>query len=398
MRLLILNVDVDNDIYEKTGHAGPIIGEDENIKIAQALALADPEDTDGNAIFAAVKTYRELQKEDEVEIATLTGHKEMGIRADREIRRQMEIVASKFKPEGIVFVTDGAADETVIPIIQSFAPIISIKRVTVKQSKELEKTYFVILDKLKEPQFAKVVFGVPGVILLILAFAGNLGVRLVMFLIGSYLTLKGFGIDDDIAELINEYKAGASLEKISFVFYLSSIPLLAIGLIGGLDAFGRQDELVYAIAAFLDVFLDFGTLSVIFPILGKMLDEYLDQKRFKLPVRTRNLFAVVSTWLILSSGTDWLLENIFLGDWILRTVFAIGLYVAVLKASEIWKQKELSKIQIKGKDAYTETGAYLGQIMKLDGEKVKIKGYGGDIVLKLKKISDVRDKKVIFAY
>ena len=56
-RLLVLAVDIDNDLYRKTRITGPVVGRDDNLKAAAALVLADPQDTDGNTMFEAVKKY-----------------------------------------------------------------------------------------------------------------------------------------------------------------------------------------------------------------------------------------------------------------------------------------------------------------------------------------------------
>jgi len=59
-RLLVICVDRDNDIGEKTGIATPVVGRDACIEAAQRLALEDPEDADSNSIFSAIKTYEDL--------------------------------------------------------------------------------------------------------------------------------------------------------------------------------------------------------------------------------------------------------------------------------------------------------------------------------------------------
>lgn len=85
-RLLVLAVDVDNDLYRKTRIGGPLIGRVQNLNGATQLALADPEDTDANTMFQAVKIYDELKEEGySINIATITGAESEGYNADREI-------------------------------------------------------------------------------------------------------------------------------------------------------------------------------------------------------------------------------------------------------------------------------------------------------------------------
>ena len=59
-KLLVICVDRDNDVGEKTGIQTPVVGRDSCIEAAQRLALEDPEDADSNAIFYAIKTYEDL--------------------------------------------------------------------------------------------------------------------------------------------------------------------------------------------------------------------------------------------------------------------------------------------------------------------------------------------------
>ena len=63
-----------------------MVGEEENIKAAEALALFDPEDSDVNAIFMALKTKHECDKDKvykSTEIVTLTGDKSVGVKSDK---------------------------------------------------------------------------------------------------------------------------------------------------------------------------------------------------------------------------------------------------------------------------------------------------------------------------
>ena len=61
-RVLVLAIDIDNDLYRKTRLSGPVIGRESNLSAAAALALADPQDTDANTMFEAVRKYDELKK------------------------------------------------------------------------------------------------------------------------------------------------------------------------------------------------------------------------------------------------------------------------------------------------------------------------------------------------
>ena len=69
-RTLVLSVDRDDDLGFKAQIECPVIGREACLSAANSLGLADPEDSDLNAIFQAVQIYDELQgKGEDVEIA-----------------------------------------------------------------------------------------------------------------------------------------------------------------------------------------------------------------------------------------------------------------------------------------------------------------------------------------
>ena len=85
-RTLVLSVDRDDDIGWKAKVESPCIGRAACLKAANTLALADPEDSDVNAIFSAVKIYDELTaKGEETAIAVIAGNHLHMIEGDRRI-------------------------------------------------------------------------------------------------------------------------------------------------------------------------------------------------------------------------------------------------------------------------------------------------------------------------
>ena len=62
-RILILSVDRDDDVGRKTSHKGPVMGREKVLSVANALGLADPEDSDFNALFQAVRYFDEMKKQ-----------------------------------------------------------------------------------------------------------------------------------------------------------------------------------------------------------------------------------------------------------------------------------------------------------------------------------------------
>ena len=207
-KLLILVVDRDNDVGRKTGLSTPIVGFEENLKAAQALLLADPEEADANAIFGALKIYRELSEKlgDSVEVATVAGEENEGLEADMKIMRELDEVLKKFKADGCILVSDGVTDQFVTPILSSRLPILSVRRVVVRHSESVEQTWLVLGRYLKlaltEPRYSRIFLGIPGILMAIIGIlytVSRASIPFVLSAVGVYFILRGFGIDQRFA-------------------------------------------------------------------------------------------------------------------------------------------------------------------------------------------------------
>jgi putative membrane protein len=239
-KILVLCVDRDGDIKSKVGDAGPIVGREKVLGVATNLALNDPTESDANALFETIKIGDKLTGEDkEVEVAALTGSKNVGVESDSIISRQVEEVLESIKPDGVIVVTDGAEDEYVLPIIQSRVNIISVKRVIVKQSEHLESTYYAVQSFLKyvinDPNLSRLIIGLPGVALILYFLLGERGWRLILGVVGTYLIIKGFDLEDQIHRFYEEFKSSFTTGRVSFFFYAVAVIIAAVGVLAGVN-------------------------------------------------------------------------------------------------------------------------------------------------------------------
>ena len=204
-KLLVICVDRDNDVGEKTGIPTPVVGRDACIEAAQRLALEDPEDADSNSIFSAIKTYEDLISKGYVaQVITVTGVKNRGVQADEKIASEIKSVLQTFSANGAVIVSDGEDDESVIPVIQNVLPIISVQRVVMKVSRSVEYSYAVFGKYLKmiayDSKYSKFFLGVPGILLLIGGIATVFGYTAEIFailvsILGGAFLIRAFDID-----------------------------------------------------------------------------------------------------------------------------------------------------------------------------------------------------------
>src|SRR5947208_2246630 len=108
MKILVLCVDRDDDIGVKTGIKTPLIGREANLNAATKLGLADPEDSDVNALLSAISTYDGLVRDGQLaEIATICGDVHVGSSSDLILAQQLDQVLEQVRPDRVFLVSVG---------------------------------------------------------------------------------------------------------------------------------------------------------------------------------------------------------------------------------------------------------------------------------------------------
>jgi putative membrane protein len=290
MKTLILNVDRDDDLGRKAKVKSPIIGIKDNIEAANKLGQVDPEDSDLNAIFSAISTYKNLKskEDDNYEIATICGNINVGLKSDRILAEQLEFVIKETNATDIILITDGAEDEYVIPIIQSRIKITSIKRVSVKQSEELEDTYYRIIKLLNDDKVLKQ-FILPFALVLIVGSIFVLlnitssGFGAILLTLGIYLLIRVFRWEKNILYISDEIKSGFLTGKLSiYTYIIASVIIIAnIFLAYNISNFSSEIYIV-PILSFITNMIWGIVFAGLLIILGRVIDIYV--KNNKIPL------------------------------------------------------------------------------------------------------------------
>lgn len=372
-KTLILCIDRDADLKEKAGVGGPLLGRAANVDAANKLLLADPEEVDGNTIFEAVRLFDSMRAAGEdVQIATLTGDPARGFTADREVASQLDKVLSEFPAESCVFVSDGADDAQVMPLINSRMKVDGVKLVSMKQSKELERTYFLILDKLKEPYFARIFIGIPALILLGLVISYSLGLewRPVAALVGIYLLAKGFGIEDRILYMLSHFKFSA--EQVSTIAYLIALPLLLLAFWLSFEDYTKISGAVDSAKAMgysVRTFIIFLIPPLFLVFLGKLYDNIRAANNL---AALRVLFYGVITSVIIYIGwvfAGWVVAEAYFGDVVNALVISIIVGAGAMELMIYQKRNMIKGVDLLGKEVYSSSGAYLGRVVSVDDDE-----------------------------
>jgi len=286
MKTLVLNVDRDDDFGRKAKIKSPIVGIEENIDAANKLGQADPEDSDLNAIFSAISTFKSLVDEKkEVEIATICGDIKVGIKSDEILVEQLEQVIKVTKADNVILITDGAEDEYILPIIQSRIKIGSIVRVSVKQSKELEDTYYRILKILDDEKVQKQFVLPIALVLIVGAFfvlmgMASSGFGAILFTLGTYLLIRVFRWERNIARMWEEVKSSFLTGKLSVYTYILSIVIIIAFAYFSYDNTNLNSEVVLVpILQFLYNIVWGIVLAGLIALFGYIIDIYVKDKK-----------------------------------------------------------------------------------------------------------------------
>jgi len=247
-RTLVITVDRDNDLGQKTAIRGPVVGRKQVLTAALKLGIADPEESDTNAILGALHQHDNLDEtngeNDEVEVTILTGDEKVGVRSDRAIAAQLEEVVTEFQPDQAILVTDGAEDESVLPIIQSQVRIDHVQKIIVKQSKGIEGTYYYIAKALEDPKWRAKMLVPLGAIMAIFGLGvmlpdtlGGIVIGSLPLVFGLFILSKGLGIEATVGRIAQEMRENADAAMFSSLLWTTTVFSAIFAVATGYDSY-----------------------------------------------------------------------------------------------------------------------------------------------------------------
>ena len=248
VRTLVITVDRDNDLGVKAGIRGSVVGRRQVLTAALRLGIADPEESDTNAILGALHQHDLLadgaEPNDEVEIAILTGDERVGIKSDRNIAQQLEDVISEFQPDRGILVTDGMEDESVLPILSSRLSIDHVEKIIVRQSKGIEGTYYYIAKAIEDPRWRARLLVPIAVFMMILGLGmilpnGAILIGSMPLLVGVYLLFKGLGAEDRLERLMRDMRESADAAILSSLLWAVTGVAILLAVVEGYDTYAE---------------------------------------------------------------------------------------------------------------------------------------------------------------
>jgi putative membrane protein len=286
VKTLILNIDRDDDFGRKAQVKSPIIGVHNNLDAANKLGIVDAEDSDLNAIFFAISLYESLKKDGkDLEIATICGDINVGVKSDQRLAEQLEVVIKETGVEDAILISDGAEDEYILPIIQTRLKITSIQRVSVKQSKQIEDTYYRIIKMLDEDKVKKQFFLPIALILIVWAIFAIFGMAAsgfgaILFTLGVYLLIRTFNSEKKVAHIWYEFRAGLLTGRPSFYTFILAIVIVAVTVFYAYNnTFIEESPLVVLVLKFLGGIVWGIVAAGLLAAVGRVTDLYIREKK-----------------------------------------------------------------------------------------------------------------------
>ena len=323
-KTLVLVVDRDDDFGVKGKVNTPVIGVQNCLDAATAFGIADPEDSDLNALFAAVSVCLEIQEDGhEADVALICGDEKVGHRSDLALVAQLEEVLDEIQPDSVVLVGDGAEDEYIYPIISSRAHVDSVRKVYVKQSPGIEGSFYIITKMLSDPGKRKRFLVPLGFIIVLLSLffimpallvyssdhdintlAGMSG-SLAFFFIGVVLILYGY----NVSELYQEFRknlisslAGDTTRLLFLCVSLSIVLLMAVWNyveVNGLYITSVFQWILYYFTSLVWPIL----IAIMVYVVGQIIQDYQTSKTVKLSL-VFGCIGVVNLGLVLTGVLD----------------------------------------------------------------------------------------------
>ncbi len=323
-KTLVLVVDRDDDFGVKGKVNTPVIGVQNCLDAATAFGIADPEDSDLNALFAAVSVCLEIQEDGhEADVALICGDEKVGHRSDLALVAQLEEVLDEIQPDSVVLVGDGAEDEYIYPIISSRAHVDSVRKVYVKQSPGIEGSFYIITKMLSDPGKRKRFLVPLGFIIVLLSLffimpallvyssdhdintlAGMSG-SLAFFFIGVVLILYGY----NVSELYQEFRknlisslAGDTTRLLFLCVSLSIVLLMAVWNyveVNGLYITSVFQWILYYFTSLVWPIL----IAIMVYVVGQIIQDYQTSKTVKLSL-VFGCIGIVNLGLVLTGVLD----------------------------------------------------------------------------------------------
>jgi putative membrane protein len=324
---LVLCVDRDGGL----GPDGPVVGWEAVQALVTDVGVDDPEDSRVNCLLETLRVARDLRDGGEEAVVAVVAGGGDSVNSDRAVARQTERLVAEYDPESAVVVTDSASDERLVPIIESRIRVDAVDRVVVRQSHDIQSTYYLLKQFLGDEELRGTILVPIGAallafpVLLLLADSVAIAVSAIAAVIGTFLLYKGLGIDDFVSALPRRVRDAFYSGQVSLVTYVVGAGLALIGVFAGaisVSGMGDASELLLALRS-LYVSVPWIAAAALAAATGRLIDELLAEE--DVSGALMNLpFGVVAIGLIIRGFSGYFLERADVIEQLVVAPVAVG--------------------------------------------------------------------------
>ena len=308
---LVVCVDRDGGLTDE-----PVVGWEAVRALVTDVGINDPGDSRVNSMLEALKVTRDLRDENEsAEVAVVSGAGD-AVRADRAVARGIDEIVERLDPDSAIVVVAGAEAERLVPIVESRLRVDAVDRVVVRQSHDIESTYYLLKQFLADEELRSTVLVPLGAtllafpVLLVLAESVAVAVAVVVAALGVFLLYKGLGVDDIVAELPGTVREAFYSGQVSLVTYVVGAGLALVGLfLGAIAASAVRDAGVFLAAMqFTFAAVPWLAAAALAASTGRLADELLADEGVR-SAMVNLPFGVVAVGLVVRGFTAYFLER-----------------------------------------------------------------------------------------
>ena len=133
---------------------------------------------------------------------------------------------------------------------------------------------------INDPNLSRLIIGLPGVALILYFLLGDRGWRLILGVVGTYLIVKGFDLEDQIHRFYEEFKSSFTTGRVSFFFYAVAVIIAAVGVLAGIneiDSTGvAYSNIMKSMPLFISQSIALIAFAVYVALAGKAVDSILE--------------------------------------------------------------------------------------------------------------------------
>jgi len=298
------------------GPDGPVVGWEAVRALVTDVGVDDPEDSRVNCLLETLRVARDLRDEGETSVVAVVSGGGDGVNSDRPVARQADALVEEYDPTAAIVVTDSASDERLVPIIESRVTVDAVDRVVVRQSHDIESTYYLLKQFLGDEELRATILVPVGAallafpVLLLLADSITVALSAIAAVIGTFLLYKGLGIDDFVSTLPGRVRAAFYSGQVSLVTYVVGAGLALIGVFAGgisANAMSGQSELLVGLRFIYDS-IPWVAAAALAAATGRLIDALLGEGDVSSALL--NLpFGVVAIGLVVRGFSGYFLER-----------------------------------------------------------------------------------------